>query len=405
MSASSIKTVLVLAVLAVVGYGVYFKINSNPSNPPPKAVEGWSAQPPKIELSGPGSPAPAFGVANGPNANRPNPFTLNIPAPGPTASPPSAFSSPSSYPGKAEVSSDPGSGRAPADPFANNNTRWPDANPSQTGTRPGVAVVQQNNNSHTPPASAPAGSMADDRSSDEVRRAFAAMMESAAARLNRGELAEVHLVLSEWYGDPRLPVDQARQLAELLSQLAGTVIYSRESLLERPYVVQAGDTLERIGQSYHVPWEMLAKINNIRSPDDLRPGKELKVLRGPFNAIVDLTRYELVLMLDGRYAGKFAIGVGRDCPPLERQYVVRGKMVNPASYSPGQPPDSGRSLGSRWIDLGGGLGIHGTSSTQDIGRNGGQGVIFMAERDVEDLYDILTIGTNGSDGSNVIIRR
>jgi hypothetical protein len=228
-------------------------------------------------------------------------------------------------------------------------------------------------------------------------------MDAAMVKLGKGELAEVHLTLSEWYGDPRLPPDQTRQLTELLSQLAGTVIYSQQSFLERPYVVRFGDSLESIALAYHVPPQMLGHINNIRNPNELQPGQELKVVRGPFNAILDLSRYELVLMLDGRYAGRFPIGVGRDCPPLERQYVVRDKKLIPASYSATQ--GANQSQGTRWIDLGGGVGIHGTDAPQNIGRNEGQGAIFMGERDVADLYDILTVGTNGSNGSTVIVRR
>lgn len=419
MNASSIKTVLVLAVLGAVGYGVYVKLNNSPDNstPPPKGADGWSAQPPKIELSGVGTGAPTFpdgrgGMAAAPGPNAGRAFALNIPGPGPSGPTDSSANAGgaaplSSYPGRAEVSSAPAgapaNGRPPADPFpAGGPGPW--SNP--TPPSPVVAI--------SPPSSAPASDYslssgaaaspaASDRPNEDVRKAFAALMEAAMVKLGKGELAEVHLTLSEWYGDPRLPSDQARQLAELLSQLAGTVIYSQQSFLERPYVLRFGDSLESIAQVYHVPPQMLANINNIRNPNDLQPGQELKVVRGPFNAILDLSRHELVLMLDGRYAGRFAIGVGRDCPPLERQYVVRDKRIIPAS--PDATQTASQSQGNRWIDLGGGLGIHATDAPQNIGRNEGQGAILMSERDLAELYDILTVGTNGSNGSTVIVRR
>ena len=376
MSASSIKTVLLLAVLGAVGYGVYCKLHGNGSESiaPPVGVERWSG-PPKIELPAAASSVPAF---------------------------PSIPTQPS-YPARAELNT--ASGQPAADPFSSGNgTRVPGPSADSAGTL-GVPPSQERPDRNTlrPMEQGPAA--AGDRPDEQVRKAFAAMMESALAELSKGKLAEVHLTLSEWYGDPRLPLDQARQLSELLSQLAGTVIYSRQHLLERAYVVQYGDTLEKIGQAYNVPWQLLAKINGISSPNDVRPGQELKVVRGPFNAIVDLGRYELVLILDGRYAGRFPIGVGRDCPTLERQYVVRGKTLNPAADGNGPTEDPGKLVGSRWIDLGGGLGIHGTNAPQNLGHTEGRGAVFLAERDLEDLYDILTVGSNGSNGSNVIVRR
>lgn len=419
MNASSIKTVLVLAVLGAVGYGVYVKLNNGPDNTaPPKGADGWSAQPPKIELSGVGTTAPTFpgapgGTAAEPGVNAGRPFTLNIPGPGQSgpkdnlANQGGATPLPS-YPGRVEVSSGPGNtasgGRASADPFPSAGAGpWSNSASASPSVGIGPASPEVKGNPFVAPGASAGSTMGNSGANDEVRKAFAALMDAAMVKLSKGELAEVHLTLSEWYGDPRLPSDQASQLTELLSQLAGTVIYSQQSFLERPYVVRFGDSLESIALAYHVPPQMLANINNIRNPNDLQPGQELKVVRGPFNAILDLSRYELVLMLDGRYAGRFPIGVGRDCPPLERQYVVRDKKIVPAAYSATQDPS--KSQGNRWIDLGGGVGIHGTDAPQSIGRNDGQGAIFMSERDVADLYDILTAGTNGSNGSAVIVRR
>jgi len=238
-----------------------------------------------------------------------------------------------------------------------------------------------------------------------MRTAFALLMEKAATKLSKGQLADAHLELSEWYGDPRLAADESRRLTELLSQLAGTVVYSRQHLLEPPHVVQPGDSLEKIARTYNVPWQLLVKINGLRDPSDLELGRQLKVVRGPFHAVVDLSRYELTLMLDGRYAGRFAIGIGRDCPQLEGRYLVRSKTTDPTSYDANQREDPSQPLGSRWIDLGGGIGLHGTNQPENIGRHEGGGVIFLADRDIEDLYDILTAGSNSSNGSSVLIRR
>ena len=90
---------------------------------------------------------------------------------------------------------------------------------------------------------------------------------------------------------PLSPLRQSRRtgrpgppITEVLDAMAAKVIYSREDLLERHYGVQPGDTLDSIAEHYQVPALLLARINGIRDPQNLRPGKELKVLKGPFNA-------------------------------------------------------------------------------------------------------------------------
>ena len=52
------------------------------------------------------------------------------------------------------------------------------------------------------------------------------------------------------------------------------------------YGVRPGDTLDSIADRYKVPSLLLARINGISDPQNLSPGKELKVLKGPFIAKV-----------------------------------------------------------------------------------------------------------------------
>ena len=129
------------------------------------------------------------------------------------------------------------------------------------------------------------------------------------AALERQELVAAHEMLSSWYGNPSLTPAESQQVEVLLSQLAGTVVYSTEHRLEPPYTVHAGDTLQTIAQQYDVPWQLLAKINGIPAAEHgaARPaaeGRPRSVLgRGR-------TRQEpMTLMLDGRYAGRFPITI------------------------------------------------------------------------------------------------
>ena len=129
--------------------------------------------------------------------------------------------------------------------------------------------------------------------------------------LDRGDLSQALLKLSDWYGDPSLSPDQSREVETLLAQLAGSVIY------EGPPVASFGGPLSRRGRRYADADRRKIRRALATTCQDQRhcrtptaaPGQELKVVRGPFSAIVDLSERQLTLMLDRRYAGRFPIDI------------------------------------------------------------------------------------------------
>ena len=140
-----------------------------------------------------------------------------------------------------------------------------------------------------------------------------------------------------------------------------------------------------------------SNADNPAKDQPLAPGAQLKVLRGPFNAVVHLDKHELTLMVQGRYAGRFAIGVGPDVPKLEGSYTVRDKRLNPIDQAAGganfQSSAPGVLPGNAWIGLGDRLGIHGTDDPQAVGRDDPSGAICVTQRDLQDLYGIVSVGS------------
>lgn len=236
----------------------------------------------------------------------------------------------------------------------------------------------------------------------DAHREFAGTLSDARLMIDEGRLVESLESLSYWYHHDDLTPQEDRQLMELLDPLAGEVIYSQAHLLERPYEVQPGDSLDRVADAYAVSWQLLAKINGIDDPRHIRQGDLLKVIRGPFNAVVDLTDYTLTLSLRGLYAGRFAIGIGQDQSTPDGTFDVRNKVTNPTYYGRDgvvDANDPSNPLGEHWIDLGNHLGIHGTNDPSTIGRDDSKGCIRLGPQEAEDVFDILTIG------STVVIRR
>jgi lipoprotein-anchoring transpeptidase ErfK/SrfK len=139
----------------------------------------------------------------------------------------------------------------------------------------------------------------------------------------------------------------------------------------------------------------------------LRTGEQLKVIRGPFDALVELEKFRLTLFVQGRYAGRFKIGIGKDNATPEGEFEVLQKIPNPAYYGDVviDQNDPNNPLGDYMVDLGDKLMIHGTNEPQSIGRAESRGCIRLDNRDVKDVYEILSVKTDRSTGSKVTIRR
>jgi hypothetical protein len=444
---NSLKNLMIIGVLAAVGYGVYASLSRNnvDSEQPFGALKGdtshaKSAAPRGLPLSGSslppvganslgsGGPAlppltpPALAAANPPpgvsNAAPALPLpssasgsnTLTPPALSPPALPVGPTSNPTATLGAPVPPDAPSSA---ASPKAAENTLGTPPLPPEPPTSPASAVRNL-----APPPDVTAGATAAATavpardaatpSDSSLQNEFNALMDAVRKKLEEGKFAEAQLALSGLYGDPNLPADQAKQITALLDQLAGTVIYSREHYLAPPYVTQAGDTIDTVAKKYNLPWQLLARINGVMPPtasnaadavkdQPLPAGKQLKVLQGPFDAVIQLDKKELTLMVQNRYAARFRIGVGRDQPKLEGEYTVRNKTLNPTYYGPDgvniSPSDPKNPLGAAWIGLTDRVGIHGAPDPQSVGCDNNRGTICVSDRDLQDLYGILSVGS------------
>jgi LysM repeat protein len=425
---SSLKTLCVVIVLSAVGYGGYITLTGKPMNEAPPEAQGFELGGPQVELPEMAGPAGSTSAAGSPSGGSPSGGSLSGIPSLPTTSPaaPVGSSAPSAMPGSDPSTTSP---LAIGSPSAVSAVSVPAAPIDAMSASAGASSASGNAPPFVappvgPPPSAdlaassgsPIGTSADpgpqakltlggiepSTPSADMHGDFAAMMANVQPMLDQGRLADALLTLSEWFENPRLSPSDHQQLMDLLDQLAGTVVYSRQHLLESVYVVQPGDSLERVAERYSVPWELLAKINGIPDPRYLRAGDQLKVVRGPFDAVVNLRTYELTLLLRGRYAGRFKIGIGQDQSTPEGEFTVQNKVVDPVYNNPAgnvAAGDPNNPLGKRWIGLGNQIGIHGTNDPQSIGRADSRGCIRLSPTEVEDVYDILSVG------SKVVIHR
>jgi LysM repeat protein len=221
--------------------------------------------------------------------------------------------------------------------------------------------------------------------------------------LGAGRYAEALSVLSLWHDDASLGLEESQRLEDLLGQLAGTVIYSQKDLLLPPHIVAPGETLPSIATPLQVPWQLLAKINGVTDPSQLVPGEHLKVVRGPFDAVISVSRRRMSLQVGGNYAGSFPVVLGRQIYDRIGQSVAvidirrPGAVQEPmgiaaqVAYAPVAGPKS--------IILGEGLAIEGVEDPSLVNDSASASSVIVSLRDLEDIADIL------GPGSQVLVRK
>ena len=211
--------------------------------------------------------------------------------------------------------------------------------------------------------------------------------------LKAGKDLDAHRELSKIYWEQ----PAARPLIkDRIESTANAIFISRQKHYTAPYVVEAGDQLGKIAQNYYISWQYLARLNRT-NPKNIRPGQKLKVIKGPFAAIIDLSNYELTIHAHGYFVKRYEIGIGKgDSTPLGT-FKVLNKLENPTYYGPNgnviKADASDNPLGERWIDLGDSYGIHGTIDSNSIGKAKSRGCIRMHNKDVEEVYDFLGVGS------------
>jgi len=248
-------------------------------------------------------------------------------------------------------------------------------------------------------------------STDVVIRALAkarthvAAGRSLQARVTLSRLLQTH--------GHQLQGEKARTVQRQINRLGDRLLMSRRVVAGDPlvehYTVPAGDRFGKIGLRYRVPYPLIMAINGIKVDTALRAGQEIKVVRGPFHAIITKHSYRMdVFAEDDRgqplFVASFDVGLGADdSTPVGQWIVRRGKQKNPdwrnprtnEYFSAGDPKNP---IGEFWIPLQGaddqthGLnryGVHGTVDPESIGKQASMGCVRLRSKDIQRLYNLL----------------
>ncbi len=235
------------------------------------------------------------------------------------------------------------------------------------------------------------------------------LLSSGRRALGSGDLVLARAHFSEALNASLPPQEEIEARAEL-RKLGRETIFSPTVTKDDPYseyyTIQPGDSLQKIAKEYEVTAEFLARVNNIPNINQIRAGRRLKVVRGPFHARVTKGEHTLDIFCHNTFVDHFPVGLGaEDGTPLGK-WKVKTKLKNPTYYPPRggmivAAGDPDNPLGERWIGLEGlegdalgatRYGIHGTIEPDSIGKDASMGCVRMHNEDVEVVFDLLIAG-------------
>jgi len=240
-------------------------------------------------------------------------------------------------------------------------------------------------------------------------------LDQGLGMLDRGDVINGRAELSSLLATERLGPKDASRVRTRLTELNERLIFSPEIHPRDPfvleYVISSGDRLSTMPRKLGVQtdWRFVQRINHIPSPTRIRSGDRIKLVKGPFHAVIYKTEYRLDLYMgedgDRVYVRSFDVGLGEyDRTPTGRFRVRPGsKLINPQWVNPRtrelfKPDDPMNPIGEHWLGLEGldehnkeleGYGIHGTIEPDSIGKQASMGCVRMLEDDVAIVWEVM----------------
>lgn len=128
-------------------------------------------------------------------------------------------------------------------------------------------------------------------------------------------------------------------------------------------------------------WRALA-----RGTDKTAAAKPIQPPRGELKIVIDIDKRTLAIVENGRVFKEYPVAIGKPSSPSP---VGEWKIIQKSLAW-------GGGFGTRWLGLNvpwGIYGIHGTNKPWSIGRSASHGCFRMFNRDVEEIYPWVKIGT------------
>jgi lipoprotein-anchoring transpeptidase ErfK/SrfK len=164
---------------------------------------------------------------------------------------------------------------------------------------------------------------------------------------------------------------------------------------------QLEEKLEAAVLNANAPHKIVAAVHPIKP----EVTKSEVAAEYPSYLTLDRATFTLRLWQNLKLTKEYTVAVGMEgLETPEGQYEIQEKEENPVWHVPmsdwagslaGQtiPPGPSNPIKARWMGIYEGAGIHGTEETYSLGSAASHGCVRMAIPDVEELYDLVEVGT------------
>lgn len=280
---------------------------------------------------------------------------------------------------------------------ATNQTATPANPPASTNTTPATRTQPQDRNT--------------------TLRGVQLQLDTARRLIAQNDRVGARALLSRTLINADLSETERQTLRDELTDINQRLVFSPTADPNDPmteeYKVASGDSLSRIAGRRELAshWKLIARVNQISDPSKIRLGQSLKLVRGPFHAIVNKADHRLDIYHGSPndpstwlYIRSFDVGLGTaDGTPVGEFVVSENKLENPGWVNPRNareqyaPNDPENPIGEFWIGLTGvgqysdleSYGIHGTIDPSSIGGDESMGCVRLAKGDIDIVYELL----------------
>ena len=241
-----------------------------------------------------------------------------------------------------------------------------------------------------------------------------ALIAEGNSKMSSNDLVGARAAFSKALINPKTVKQDQEALRSKLTTINQDLMFSSKIFAGDPmveeYVVEPGDGLQRIARKRALvtDWRLIERVNKVDSTK-LRVGQKLKLVRGPFHAVVSKSDYRLDIFWgppgnreDWIYIRSFRVGLGPNTPEGDFVLKLGSKQINPPWTNPltrerFEADDPKNPIGEHWIGIEGvgpaakftGFGIHGTVEPDSIGQSKSMGCVRMLADDVGLVYELL----------------
>jgi lipoprotein-anchoring transpeptidase ErfK/SrfK len=250
----------------------------------------------------------------------------------------------------------------------------------------------------------------------------ATLQAAADDKIKSGDLVTARKLLSQALASKSASDTEKAALRQKLGAINEDLVFSPKlypgDTYAETYTIASGDALAKIARKRELAtdWRLIQRINRLSDPNKITVGQKLKLIRGPFHAVVTKSAYRLDLYMGSPdepaswvFVKSYTVGLGEENGTPTGTFVVKknSKLVNPYWVNPRtgekfEADDPKNPIGEFWIGIEGvgesapyvGYGLHGTIDPDSIGKQRSMGCVRMGAPDIAQVYELLIDGVS-----------